>query len=210
MPQLQFPCNCCGFRTLLSPESGSYEVCPVCFWEDDPVQAEDLSFAGGANAISLAEARENYLQCGACEPRFSDQVRHARIGELPYPPMISGLDAANRVEAVKTIKKLLLGIVRAILAGEVSTVDGSFAIANVAFELPEPELTEVVRTFEIVAGECDEFPTGETRFLWAPEALKIVDAQAQDYERRVRNEVQNACLLLKNLLEAEGSRWQDR
>ena len=69
MPQLQFPCNCCGFRTLLSPESGSYEICPVCFWEDDPVQAEDLSFAGGANAVSLAEDRENYLQSGACEFR---------------------------------------------------------------------------------------------------------------------------------------------
>jgi hypothetical protein len=45
-------------------------------------------------------------------------------------------------------------------------------------------------------------PAGEARFLWAPEALKIADAQAQDYERRVRNEVENACLLLKKLLES--------
>ena len=76
-------CPCCGYVTL--PERGKSLICPVCFWEDDPVQAEDLSFAGGANAVSLAEARENYLQSGACELRLSDQVRHARIGELPIP-----------------------------------------------------------------------------------------------------------------------------
>jgi hypothetical protein len=45
-------CRCCGFLTLSDPSYGSYEICPVCFWEDDPVQNEDPSNAGGANQIS--------------------------------------------------------------------------------------------------------------------------------------------------------------
>ncbi|MBQ6093927.1 MAG: hypothetical protein IJL09_00855, partial [Lachnospiraceae bacterium] len=29
----KFRCPCCGFYTL--EEVGTYEVCPVCYWEDD-------------------------------------------------------------------------------------------------------------------------------------------------------------------------------
>lgn len=35
-----------------------YDICPVCGWENDPVQLKDKTFAGGANEMSLAEARE--------------------------------------------------------------------------------------------------------------------------------------------------------
>jgi len=51
-------CPCCGkyyFR-----EKNAYEICPVCGWEDDPLQRKDEEFAGGANALSLAQARKNY------------------------------------------------------------------------------------------------------------------------------------------------------
>ncbi|HEY5317723.1 MAG TPA: CPCC family cysteine-rich protein, partial [Solirubrobacteraceae bacterium] len=33
-PAPRFTCPCCGFLTLPDPERGSYEICPVCFWED--------------------------------------------------------------------------------------------------------------------------------------------------------------------------------
>jgi hypothetical protein len=36
---------------------GEYEICRRCGWEDDPVQAADADFAGGANATSLNQAR---------------------------------------------------------------------------------------------------------------------------------------------------------
>jgi hypothetical protein len=51
------PCPCCGFRTLLDEERGSYEICGVCAWEDDFVQYRDPDYRGGANAESLNEAR---------------------------------------------------------------------------------------------------------------------------------------------------------
>jgi hypothetical protein len=53
-----FPCPCCGKLTL--SENGVYEICTVCFWEDDPVQSGDPTYAGGANQVSLEKARENW------------------------------------------------------------------------------------------------------------------------------------------------------
>jgi len=38
-----------------------YEICPVCSWENDPVQNKDPEFKGGANTLCLKEAREKYL-----------------------------------------------------------------------------------------------------------------------------------------------------
>ena len=41
---------------------GNYEICPVCNWEDDPVARKDPAFEGGANHMSLEEARERYFE----------------------------------------------------------------------------------------------------------------------------------------------------
>jgi hypothetical protein len=53
-----YPCPCCGSFTL--DEKGAYEACGVCGWEDDPIQASDLDYAGGANKESLNEARKRW------------------------------------------------------------------------------------------------------------------------------------------------------
>ena len=78
----RYPCPCCGRFTL--PEQGEYDVCPVCFWEDDPTQSADELDDGGANRICLIEARKNYLAFGACE---SDKVKYVR---KPRPVEING------------------------------------------------------------------------------------------------------------------------
>jgi hypothetical protein len=56
------PCPCCGSAVIREP--GAHEICPVCGWEDDPVQSADPSFAGGANVPSLDEARVAWLARG--------------------------------------------------------------------------------------------------------------------------------------------------
>ena len=80
---LPLRCPCCGCRTL--DERGSYEICPVCFWEDDwqdDPHADEVR--GGPNgALSLSQARANYLRLGACDERMVGNVRPPRPEELP-------------------------------------------------------------------------------------------------------------------------------
>jgi hypothetical protein len=54
------PCPCC--RSLVIGVPGSYEICAVCGWEDDPIQSRDQSYAGGANMLSLGEARAKWAK----------------------------------------------------------------------------------------------------------------------------------------------------
>jgi len=68
-------CPCCGYFTLHDPEPGSFELCPICFWEDDSVQFEDPNYQGGANLPSLNEAQRSFVQCGACEAAAASSVR---------------------------------------------------------------------------------------------------------------------------------------
>lgn len=70
-----FPCPCCGCLTIGEEPPGTFEICPVCFWEDDNVQFEDPDYVGGANGVSLNQARENFRLFGAVSKEFVGQVR---------------------------------------------------------------------------------------------------------------------------------------
>jgi hypothetical protein len=60
-----FACPCCDNSTL--SEIGNYDICRICFWEDDPVQRSDPDYEGGANTPSLRQARKNFLEFGYCD-----------------------------------------------------------------------------------------------------------------------------------------------
>lgn len=68
-------CPCCGYMTMASPPAGSYDICPVCFWEDDLTQFQNPNHTGGANFISLKQAQQNYMKFGACEMAMVPNVR---------------------------------------------------------------------------------------------------------------------------------------
>lgn len=70
----RYPCPCCGYL-VFEKEPDSFEICEICFWEDDLVQLRNVSFAGGANGPSLIEAQKNYAEFGACELRLLPFVR---------------------------------------------------------------------------------------------------------------------------------------
>jgi cold shock CspA family protein len=53
-----FACPVCG--APVAGEPSAYEICVVCGWEDDPVQSDDPAFRGGANTMSLDEARADW------------------------------------------------------------------------------------------------------------------------------------------------------
>lgn len=55
------PCPCCNYETLASKSPGSFEICSICDWEDDNIQFDNPYYEGGANNISLYQARRNFL-----------------------------------------------------------------------------------------------------------------------------------------------------
>jgi hypothetical protein len=73
---MDYTCPCCGYQSFGEPP-GCYEICEVCFWEDDPVQLLDPWFAGGANRPNLADAQAAYAKIGAIEQRLLQHVRAA-------------------------------------------------------------------------------------------------------------------------------------
>lgn len=70
----KYRCPCCGYYTL-EDDPGHFDICPVCFWEDDGIQSDNPDYGGGANVISLNQARENYKKFGACDIVSLDAVR---------------------------------------------------------------------------------------------------------------------------------------
>lgn len=68
-------CVCCGNLTIDDSDPIGYEICPVCFWENDPMQNENPDHRGGANRIFLNETHENHKKYGACDRESVPFVR---------------------------------------------------------------------------------------------------------------------------------------
>jgi hypothetical protein len=80
---MRFACPCCGFLTRSEEPAGTFEICPVCCWEDDNVPHDDPDFAGGANHVSLNQARKNFASFGAVEIGMKPFTRAPKPDELP-------------------------------------------------------------------------------------------------------------------------------
>lgn len=57
-------CPCCGYE-YNNGFNGDYSICPICEWEDDPVQLNDRHYSGGANQLSLDEYQSLWKQNAA-------------------------------------------------------------------------------------------------------------------------------------------------
>jgi hypothetical protein len=209
MPDRFYPCHCCGFLTLSDPQSGSYEICPVCFWEDDGVQNEDPAYAGGANRVSLLEARCNYIRFGACAKDAAGHVRPPTAAEFPAVPVLFGVEEERAAQIRRGMKVQILALIRAMRAGSVGIAVGSTRISPFVHWL-EPGLEEALLSFVGIASEVDDLPIGSERELWNPDALAIKDRQLADYESRIREQTLADCCAVEALLTADliGSRSQ--
>lgn len=70
----KYTCPCCGYKTIYRKDS-FYDLCPVCFWETDPIQLADPRYEGGANRPLLMAAQQNFILFGACEKTAFSYVR---------------------------------------------------------------------------------------------------------------------------------------
>ena len=79
---VSYRCPCCGCRTL--DERGGFDICPVCFWEDDGQDDADAdTVRGGPNGLlSLTQARQNYKEFGACDRKSLQHVRKPTVEEI--------------------------------------------------------------------------------------------------------------------------------
>jgi hypothetical protein len=76
-----YTCPCCGYKTFDEEPNGHYDICPVCFWEDDPIQKDDPTYEGGANRVSLKQGQQNFIKFGACEEEMIHNTRRPNSDE---------------------------------------------------------------------------------------------------------------------------------
>jgi hypothetical protein len=104
MTQIQkYACVCCGHKVFYR-EDHLWEICSVCFWQSDPGQDADELSKGGANKVSLREARENYKQFGACEESSMPFVRPPKDDEPKDENWVIN-DTGRILEALPVKKK---------------------------------------------------------------------------------------------------------
>ena len=77
---LMHPCPCCGYRTL--PQRGAYDLCPVCWWEDEGLEPWEYS---GPNGRTLVEAQQEYLAQHRPYRLRAGKVRAPKRGEERDP-----------------------------------------------------------------------------------------------------------------------------
>jgi hypothetical protein len=81
-PNKTYRCPCCNFKTLHG--RAGFEICEVCFWEDDGQDDGDADvIRGGPNGIlSLSQARRNFATSRVSDLSFISNVRPPLPHEL--------------------------------------------------------------------------------------------------------------------------------
>jgi hypothetical protein len=70
---LKYTCPCCGYIVL---DSEIHDICPICWWQDDPISRTEPDFIGGANGnVSLCQAQVNFIKFGVSDKLFLKDVR---------------------------------------------------------------------------------------------------------------------------------------
>ncbi|MFT5733771.1 MAG: hypothetical protein ACJA2W_002473 [Planctomycetota bacterium] len=73
-------CPCCDYYSLQG--RGGFEICQVCYWEDDGQDLDALDTVSGPNHITLRAARLNFERIGASDAAAASLVasKEARDG----------------------------------------------------------------------------------------------------------------------------------
>ena len=85
-----YTCPCCGYKTLSEEPPGTYELCKICYWEDDQVQFDNPDYEGGANKVCLRIAQRNFIEFGACEKeaiRYVQKITPNIEKDLNWKPL---------------------------------------------------------------------------------------------------------------------------
>lgn len=102
---MAYPCPCCGYQTLTAEPPGTYQLCPICFWEDDGNTVGNDG-AAGSNQVSLRQAQRNFVALGACEPQWLGDVRPPSASDYrdPYWQTLDAQAEAMRQDLIVEIR----------------------------------------------------------------------------------------------------------
>lgn len=76
----RYACPCCKYYSFVDYDDAFFEICSICFWQND---TNELDKCSGANhGLTLRQAQINFLKFGACDERFIGSTRKPREYEL--------------------------------------------------------------------------------------------------------------------------------
>jgi hypothetical protein len=107
---IRFACPCCGYPTL-EDERSNYDICGLCYWEDDGQDDADADeVRGGPNhEYSLSEARQNFVRFltmlepgrgGAAGRRESEEAQRLKR------ELITVFDEMTRIHSESELEEL--------------------------------------------------------------------------------------------------------
>ncbi|QGQ93782.1 hypothetical protein EHS13_02115 [Paenibacillus psychroresistens] len=70
----KYTCPCCGYRAFDEEPSGTFDICDICYWEDDNLMNENPDYWGGANGVCLRQAQRNFIKFGVSEKNYLNNV----------------------------------------------------------------------------------------------------------------------------------------
>ena len=82
----KYKCPCCEYYTFDKIPNTNYDICPVCYWEDDPFAYDNPDYVESCNGVSLNKAKKNFVEFGACT---KDMQKYTR---LPNSDELRGVD----------------------------------------------------------------------------------------------------------------------
>ena len=114
-------CPVCGYYTLRRDPRLTHEVCPVCYWEDDPLHLYDPDYVGPGNQLSLTQARLNYYEFGV-----------NRLADLPFirRPLPKERPENQRKKTRK--KKRIFGLTLGVCVAALALFVGNYLILTLA------------------------------------------------------------------------------
>ena len=68
----KYQCPCCECFTYSEKPINTFQLCEVCFWEDDG--ETNLDVISNPNRITIRKGRENFSKFGACKYQFINDV----------------------------------------------------------------------------------------------------------------------------------------
>jgi len=92
---MKYTCFICGYKTLDS--RCDWDICPVCFWEDD-VWVEEEDENSPANSLLVSVAQANFMLFGAVDKKSINDVRKPLPNEtldMNWSPLKRAIELVN-------------------------------------------------------------------------------------------------------------------